>query len=201
MFGMKLLNDAVILSVSLFLCFCCYLLPIVDYTTPEARYEAFVDASVFGGLGVGLLLWQIRKMKTYYKPVALILLVITGFGATLALIEVVKGIPAEDRTFSTIKKVAWAITKAEGLKKELPRDLEELKAKNGFEGDINDGWGRPIEYKITGERSFILRSFGKDGKGGGNDDITFQYTIEQGGRLNSKYMMRPSSDVNSNDAR
>jgi hypothetical protein len=39
------------------------------------------------------------------------------------------------------------------------------------EGNLQDSWGRPFQYRKTSETNFVLRSSGQDGRMGTRDDL------------------------------
>ena len=52
----------------------------------------------------------------------------------------------------------------------VPSRLEELPLREGYDNSLMDGWGRPIGYRVEGDR-VILESLGRDGlPGGGGQD-------------------------------
>lgn len=51
----------------------------------------------------------------------------------------------------------------------LPASLDPLPARQGYDNETTDGWGRPINYS-RGKDTFSLSSLGKDGLEGGSGD-------------------------------
>ncbi len=59
----------------------------------------------------------------------------------------------------------------------LPNRLDELTVGSEnqtallMEGNLQDSWGRPFQYRKTSETNFVLRSSGQDGRMGTGDDL------------------------------
>jgi hypothetical protein len=59
----------------------------------------------------------------------------------------------------------------------LPNRLEELTVGSEnhpavlTEGNLQDSWGLPFQYRKTSETNFVLRSAGQDGRMGTRDDL------------------------------
>ncbi len=49
------------------------------------------------------------------------------------------------------------------------------------EGNLQDSWGRPFQYRKTSETNFVLRSAGQDGRLGTGDDLYFSAVDSRAG--------------------
>jgi hypothetical protein len=62
--------------------------------------------------------------------------------------------------------------------KALPPSLDVLPKREGYENRTTDGWNRPLQYTVASDGVITLKSFGADGKPGGdakNADISESY--------------------------
>jgi hypothetical protein len=51
----------------------------------------------------------------------------------------------------------------------LPNVLDQLPRIEGFANEVTDGWGRPIQWRVEGDK-VILTSYGLDGVPGGTGE-------------------------------
>jgi len=62
--------------------------------------------------------------------------------------------------------------------KSIPRSLDILPRRVGYANKTTDGWNRPLQYDLSQDGIITLRSYGADGKPGGdgeNADISLSY--------------------------
>ena len=52
----------------------------------------------------------------------------------------------------------------------VPLSLDVLPKRDGYSNQITDGWGRPLEYRVTQDGIMTLTSLGRNGKPGGNGE-------------------------------
>jgi len=68
---------------------------------------------------------------------------------------------------------------------EVPKSLDVLPRREGYANRTKDGWGRELDYSISGGGILTLKSLGRDGKIGGTGedaDISKSYrTVDEEG--------------------
>ena len=77
-----------------------------------------------------------------------------------------------------MRKLANAIAQRELQDIRIPSEgkaVTLVKALNLKEIETNDGWGRPMDYKLDSDGSIILLSWGADGKYGSNPKHAIHY--------------------------
>ncbi len=112
------------------------------------------------------------------KRRATILLVVGGVIALLLGLAFFDVIPPVDMTQTAIIETFARIDLYAEANKAVPLSLEALPKRKGYANRTTDGWGRPLRYSVGEDGVITLRSFGADGKPGGegkNADISRSY--------------------------
>ena len=109
----------------------------------------------------------------------LLVMTIIGVLATVVVVNF-SGMGKDSRIKTTrlsIANIGTAIQTFEMNTGNYPKSLDELTAPLGDNeplltaGQLNDSWGTPFQVKFTGKK-YEIRSAGKDGQIGTDDDIT-----------------------------
>jgi Type II secretion system (T2SS), protein G len=119
-------------------------------------------------------------LKTLLSKVWLSLTFLPKTLLTLAL-NLIGTIPAYDLTVTRIGLIEIRIRSHWDAHGELPEHLSNLPILQGRDNAVIDGWGKPIQYSVTGT-TVRLSSFGADGIVGGeglNQDIIVTFDASQ----------------------
>lgn len=76
-------------------------------------------------------------------------------------------ISPDELTHTAIGETIFRINLYYKNKGELPVSLKELPRRNGYANSITDAWGNELIYTIESNNSIVLKSYGADGKEGG----------------------------------
>jgi hypothetical protein len=83
-----------------------------------------------------------------------------------------------DATKTAMGETFARITIYAETNKSVPQSLDILPRRAGYANKTTDGWNRPLQYDLSKDGIITLRSFGADGKPGGegeNEDISLSY--------------------------
>jgi type II secretory pathway pseudopilin PulG len=113
--------------------------------------------------------------------IAIAILVILSVALLAAVLTCVDKIPSNALTRGRMMTTEQRIREYVAVHHCFPTGLSDLPPlEKNRDGDLADGWGRPIQYTIEGQTVTLL-SLGKDGRPGGTGqdaDIQVSFTIE-----------------------
>ena len=75
-------------------------------------------------------------------------------------------VPPEGLTHARMHMMKRRILRFANTEGALPKTIDEFPRIEGFDNSVKDGWGRPILWRVEGDK-VILTSFGRDGTLGG----------------------------------
>lgn len=96
--------------------------------------------------------------------------------------NLIETIPPYDLTVTRIGIIEIRIKAYWKIHAQLPSYLSDLPILEGRDNAITDGWGKSINYKITGRSTVVLSSLGADGTSGGtgaNQDIIVTFDANE----------------------
>ena len=106
--------------------------------------------------------WKLRRV---WSGVCVVLIVgLIGWWSVRQFITV---IPPASLTCSSMHMIKRRILRYAGMHKQLPNSLDELPAISGYSDRLTDAWADRISYRVSGDGSIALTSYGKDGQPGG----------------------------------
>jgi len=79
-------------------------------------------------------------------------------------------IPPRSLTATRMHVVKRRILQYAHAQNELPRSVSQLPRMAGYDNSVQDSWNRDFVYEIDSTGNVTLKSYGKDGVGGGDDD-------------------------------
>ena len=99
-------------------------------------------------------------------------IVAAAITAALALVALllVDVVSPRSRTVTRFDTIATRILEYAQANDGLPDSLRNLPPRQGYDNNIQDGWGRDILYQVTADGAVTLTSHGEDGRAGGQDD-------------------------------
>ncbi len=82
-------------------------------------------------------------------------------------------IPPQALTYGSMLMIKRRVLRYAQAHNQLPKTFDELPVIPGYNNEVNDAWGRPIQYLIDGSLQTVrLISYGRDGREGGVGEDT-----------------------------